>query len=220
MINKEIIETLEGKYIYKPNFTVSSKWVEIYDIETYDIIYNTIKQFIKDEKEGFDEYVLQDFVDGKWMINYQFEVKKVNLKRYIEVIVKAEQDKVKVKNGKSWLVKLISEDDLNDTKVNKVCTNYAKMVEQELIYKKAKLRNKKKRVQSIVDELYIEGEINIDFIEDDINLGLLQEILLEEYGIDTEIENQMLINLSTESEVEWERRWMETIEKFQEVMED
>lgn len=184
-------ETLKGKYGLGANFIVSSKWVEVYDEDTFEYLFEMLKEFMKDENNNTDEYDLKHFTDGEWFVEYSFQSREEDT---ITMQVSAGEYAEDLANQPEWLTVDIDLNKLIEGKSRLPIDFYANVIEGKRDPEKVEVRIKL-LYDGTVEFLQEVGEIDLSQFGDDENLELIMEVLLEDYGIDSIIKNDKIIRI-------------------------
>lgn len=184
-------ETLKGKYGLGANFIVSSKWVEVYDEDTFEYLFEMLKEFMKDENNNTDEYDLKHFTDGEWFVEYSFQSREEDT---ITMQVSAGEYAEDLANQPEWLTVDIDLNKLIEGKSRLPIDFYANVIEGKRDAEKIEVRIQL-LYDGTVEFLQEVGEIELSQYDDDENLDLIMEVLLEDYGIDSIIKNDKIIRI-------------------------
>lgn len=190
MKKEKYFKSLGGRHHYN-NFSVSSKWIEIYDPEIFQMINQTIKNDVY--RKMLDE--------GNLIVNYRF---KSNTGKFLTIYVNIGKT-IDIAENLDYIIKLtITETDLFDNTKNRL-EKYIQMINQKKSYKKREIKYKLElENDETIKFLDQKGRINfedLDEVYEDIDL--LEEVLLEEYGIAIEVKNGYIINISKFPTLEW-----------------
>lgn len=99
-------EKMIGEYGEGKSFTVSTKWVQENDSETYDSLHNMMEEFVNDESNRTYEEDLKNFKKGNWEVEYVF--REGNDENSIEILVTAGRNGQHVANQPAWIQELVS----------------------------------------------------------------------------------------------------------------
>ena len=184
-------EVLKGEYGQGTKFIVSSKWVEVYDEDTFEYLFEMLKEFMKDENNNTDEYDLKHFIDGEWFVEYSFQNRDEDT---ITMQVSAGEYAEELANQPDWLTVDIDLNKLIEGKSRLPIDFYAKVIEGKKDSEKLEVRIKL-LYDGTVEFLQEVGEIELSQYDDDENLELIMEVLLEDYGINTIIKHDKIIRI-------------------------
>ena len=184
-------EVLKGEYGLGANFIVSSKWVEVYDEDTFEYLFEMLKEFMKDENNNTDEYDLKHFTDGEWFVEYSFQNRDEDT---ITMQVSAGEYAEELANQPEWLTVDIDLNKLIEGKSRLPIDFYAKVIEGKKDSEKIEVRIKL-LYDGTVEFLQEVGEIELSQYDDDENLDLIMEVLLEDYGINTIIKHDKIVRI-------------------------
>jgi len=168
------LSKLEGK-----SFIVSSKWVEVENYDLYLYLLEILDEYRYVDKKVTDDDI-QEFKNGKWLVEYSFHK---NENDELIMYVSAGSDKQGLANQPEWIIETIREEHPVDAYLEVLNTN-----EEKAFIRKRVANNK------TVELLEGDGKIDLAYIYEDI--PTLQKVLLEDYGIDTEVVNEKLININ------------------------
>lgn len=184
-------ETLKGKYGLGANFIVSSKWVEVYDEDTFEYLFEMLKEFMEDENNNTDEYDLKHFTDGEWFVEYSFQSRDEDT---ITMFVSAGEYAEDLANQPEWLTVDIDLNKLIEGKSRLPIGFYANVIEGKRDAEKIEVR-KQLLYDGTVEFLQEVGKIELSQYDDDENLDLIMEVLLEDYGINTIIKHDKIVRI-------------------------
>lgn len=184
-------ETLKGEYGQGTKFIVSSKWVEVYDEDTFEYLFEMLKEFMEDENNNTDEYDLKNFTDGEWFVEYSFQNRDEDT---ITMFVSAGEYAEDLANQPEWLTVDIDLNKLIEGKSRLPIDFYAKVIEGKKDAEKIEVRIQL-LYDGTVEFLQEVGKIDLSQYDDDENLELIMEVLLEDYGINTIIKNDKIIRI-------------------------
>lgn len=184
-------ETLKGEYGQGTKFIVSSKWVEVYDEDTFEYLFEMLKEFMEDENNNTDEYNLKHFTDGEWFVEYSFQNRDEDT---ITMFVSAGEYAEDLANQPEWLTVDIDLNKLIEGKSRLPIDFYANVIERKRDPEKVEVR-KQLLYDGTVEFLQEVGEIELSQYDDDENLDLIMEVLLEDYGINTIIKHDKIIRI-------------------------
>jgi len=184
-------ETLKGEYGQGTKFIVSSKWVEVYDEDIFEYLYEMLKEFMEDENNNTDEYDLKHFTDGEWFVEYSFQNRDEDT---ITMFVSAGEYAEDLANQPEWLTVDIDLNKLIEGKSRLPIDFYANVIEGKRDSEKIAVRLQLLH-DGTVEFLQEVGEIELSQYDDAENLDLIMDVLLEDYGIDTIIKHDKIIKI-------------------------
>jgi hypothetical protein len=109
---KDLKEKIIGKYGEGKSFTVSTKWVQENDSETYDSLHNMMEEFVDDESNRTYEEDLKNFEEGNWEVEYTFRGDIED--EEIEILVTAGRDGQHIANQPAWIQETVSLEELEE----------------------------------------------------------------------------------------------------------
>ncbi len=184
-------ETLKGEYGQGTKFIVSSKWVEVYDEDIFEYLYEMLKEFMEDENNNTDEYDLKHFTDGEWFVEYSFQNRDEDT---ITMFVSAGEYAEDLANQPEWLTVDIDLNKLIEGKSRLPIDFYANVIEGKRDSEKIAVRLQLLH-DGTVEFLQEVGEIELSQYDNAENLDLIMDVLLEDYGIDTIIKHDKIIKI-------------------------
>lgn len=105
----EIREQLTGEYGYGKQFTVSTCWVKENDPGVYDYLHNLMVEFLNDESNRTHLEDLEDFENGKWIVEYVF---RGYGEASTEILITAGKDNQHIANQPAWIQEVVDDKDL------------------------------------------------------------------------------------------------------------
>lgn len=185
---QELYEQFEGDN----SFSVTLKWVKIYDPQVYEKIKDIIQNQEKDTMNKFEEDFMERFNDGMLYVNY-----RVNPNDHEEdkFTVKVSVDKIKDRNFQNaWFVDVFLEQDLEDGNIQYRIETYKNICLREYYFKMKKVKDFIEQ-SDIVEVLKDAGKFPVSEIPKEYrHVGWIYSFLLQNYGIEIVEDNRYLVN--------------------------